>query len=57
MVPSIQWFVRVYVGESGVHEGLLVCGMWSLKWFMRIYVSESVELLIVPADCLYFLGK
>ena len=29
MVQSIQWFVRVYVDESGVHEGLLVCGRFN----------------------------
>ena len=32
MVPSIQWFVRVYVGESGDHEGLLVCGRFNGSW-------------------------
>jgi hypothetical protein len=48
MVPSIQWLVRVYVGESGVHEGLPVCGRFNGSWGS---VSESVDLLIVPADC------
>ena len=65
---SREWFLfmRIYGAEySVVREGLcgrVRCsrgstGIWSLQWFMRIYVSESVDLLIIPADCLYFLAK
>ena len=65
MWPS-QWFMRFYGAEySVVREGLCgrvmgsrgSTGMWSLQWFMRIYVSVPVDLLIVPADYLYFSAK
>jgi hypothetical protein len=47
-VPSIQLFVRIYVVERVVHEGL--CGrvsgsrgsMWPIQWIMRVYVGKSV---------------
>ena len=38
-----QWFVRVYVTESEVHEGLYVF-IWPNQWFVMIYVVESVVL-------------
>jgi len=42
-VPSIQWFLRVYVGESGGHEGLLVCGRLDVHENLCVRVSGATN--------------